>query len=76
MLPMDSLDAQSKWKCDKCGHSIESGKATQIVEDLLQKRNAIPKGDIPGHLQFLGQAEKLVHPHHYVLTLTKRWILP
>ena len=76
MLPVDSLDAQSNWKCDKCGYSIESGKATQIVEDLLQKRNSIPKGDIPGHLQFLGQAEKLLHPHHYVLTLTKRWILP
>ena len=76
MLPTDSLDTKSKWKCEKCCHSIEAEKVSQIVEELLQERNSIPKADVPGHLQFVSKAEKLLHPNHYVLTCTKRWILP
>ena len=76
MLPTDSLDAKSKWKCEKCCHSIEAEKVSQLVDDLMQERNSIPKADIPGHLQFVSKAEKLLHPNHYVLTSAKRWILP
>ena len=43
---------------------------------MLEERNALPKPGIPLHLNFLKKSSQLVHKNHYVMTLTRRWVIP
>ena len=48
----------------------------EIVKKLLEEKNSLEKKDVPAHLDFLKKAEKSLHPNHYIIKITQRWILP
>ncbi len=46
------------------------------MQDLLEERDTLPKQDISAQQDFIVKCQKFLHPNHYVITLTKRWLLP
>ena len=46
------------------------------MEDLLEERNKFPKTNLQDHFDFISRAEEILHPNHYVIILSKRWLAP
>ena len=77
VLPVNPLDSTSIWKSTKCNCChIDLEKVDEIVKTLLEEKNSLEKKDVTGHLDFLKKAEKSLHPNHYIIKITQRWILP
>ena len=55
---------------------LDLEKVDEIVKKLLEEKNSLGKKDVPAHLDFLKKAEKSLHPNHYIIKITQRWILP
>jgi hypothetical protein len=76
LLPQHSLDPVTKWTSDSCNHTQESDKVENIIQELLSKRDELLKSDIDAHMQFINLASGVkLHKNHYILTITRRWIL-
>ena len=77
VLPVNPLDSTSIWKSTKCNCcQLDLEKVDEIVKKLLEEKNSLEKKDVPAHLDFLKKAEKSLHPNHYIIKITQRWILP
>jgi len=76
LLPVNPLNVRSEWACDKCKGSESDVKPKATVKRLLDEKDALDRSDLSAYLAFLKKAEKELHPQHYVLTATRRWIIP
>ena len=55
---------------------MEQEKIDEINTKLLKDREVIPRSDLKSLKNFLKKAGSQLHPQHYILSLTKRWMLP
>jgi len=76
LLPQDPLDSQSQWSCSKCKALKSSGKSKAVVDRLLTAKDNLNRSDLRAYLDFLKAIDKELHENHYVLTATRRWIIP
>ena len=76
LLPEFPLDQNTNWICENCPHSFKQSKIEEISKILLDEKDEIHRSDITSLKIFMKKAEKQLHPHNYILSLTKRWLLP
>jgi peptide subunit release factor 1 (eRF1) len=46
LLPIDPIDDESVWKCDKCFHQMESIKERALVDELKKELESIETRDV------------------------------
>ena len=76
LLPEFPLDQNTNWICENCPHSFKQSKIEEISKILLDEKDEIHRSDITSLKIFMKKAEKQLHPHNYILSLNKRWLLP
>jgi len=79
-LPESPTDAESKWRCDLCGHMETAQRMEGIVKALESRLNSISVQIQPVPLlsRFLENCKSLVHNNHWIVTqaedaIMKEW---
>ena len=77
LLPMDSLDYDSPWRCsqDSCSVIIESSTTQAIISALEAELEGIDESNIEVLQDLLLNWLQVLHPQHYLQLLLKRKLL-
>lgn len=76
MLPINSLDFDSEWRCDACGSAFPAEEVAPLVRRLVEEKDSLPRADLDGYVDFLRRSSRQLHPNHYLLNAARRWIIP
>ena len=76
LLPEFPVDQNTNWISENCSHSFKQTKIEEITKILLDEKDSIHRTDITSLKIFMKKAENQLHPHNYILSLNKRWLLP
>ena len=76
MLPESPLDPNTLWKCETCPHFLKQDSIDEINTTLLKERENISWSDLNSYRIFLKKAASQLHPNHYILSSSKRSMLP
>jgi len=76
MLPVDPLDAESDWVCQKTGKKKTAYEVKVELSEIGKELETIQiKGCIDDIQQFLEEKAKVLHPNHYHLVTAKHNLL-
>ena len=65
LLPLDSMDSESEWKCEKCNHRQSSESIKDYIDycdDILSNANF----SITSYEKMLQEFSQRLHPNHYI----------
>lgn len=74
LLPIESLDPESMWKCGRCGHTVSVSFVEALVDSIEEELDLIANvGDFDKYLEFIESYSDIVlHPHHYLIMIATR----
>ena len=69
-------DQTWEWECSSCGKIKEDEVVETLVKQLLEEKEGIELMNIPALIEFIRKSETILHTNHYILTTTRRWVIP
>jgi len=74
MVPKDTKQPETGWKCDECGEQQTSEQVCKVTQDLQDMFQKCGQG-VEQMEKLLSHILELAHPHHYLAMQAKRMLL-